>query len=476
MKRYDWEAVFRLVSDFLYAYGTLLLLPFGVAIITADSVMTLTFGIQAGVILLGSHIARRALSPVGITQQHAIVALAITWSLLSLFSSVPFVVAGMPWIDALFESFSAWTDTGLTMIPNPALLPSSLAVFRLAMQWVSGLGIVMFVLCWRGLTPHEAQSLFQAEGRFEDFTSNLRNIGRVVVTIYTGYTLAGTLALWALGIPFWEALAHAVTSLSTGGFSTNSVGVGVYGALPSLVAMILMLAGGISFGSHYALLTGKVRKFWRNPEVRILLVIVVVSTTALALSLRSQLNGENRVLESAFYAISAITTCGAGTTLPLSQTSSNFITIMIVLMLSGAVYGSTSGALKLWRLIILGKVVRRKIHQLFRPEAHVETIHMGNNVISNAVVKQVGLYMILYLLLLLGGALSMILLGYTPLHAFFTIASAQGNVGLNAMPDALYFGMPVILKVQLIVHMLLGRMEILPMVHLLRALRRSLGH
>jgi trk system potassium uptake protein TrkH len=206
------------------------------------------------------------------------------------------------------------------------------------------------------------------------------------------------------------------------------------------------------------------------------LVIVVVSTTALALSLRSQLNGENRVLESAFYAISAITTCGAGTTLPLSQTSSNFITIMIVLMLSGAVYGSTSGALKLWRLIILGKVVRRKIHQLFRPEARVKIIRMGNNVISNAIVKQVGLYMILYLLLLLGGALSMILLGYTPLHAFFTIASAQGNVGLNAMPDALYFGMPVILKIQLIVHMLLGRMEILPMVHLLRALRRSLGH
>ena len=242
MKRRDWESIFRLVVDFLYAYGALLLLPFGVAIITADRLMALMFGVQAGIILVGSHIARRMLSPAGTIQKHAIIALAITWSLLSLFSSAPFLVAGMPWIDALFESFSAWTDTGLTMIPNPALLPASLAVFRLLMQWVSGLGIVMFLLCWRGLTPHEAQSLFQAEGRFEDFTSNIRHIGRIVVTIYTGYTVMGTLALWALRIPFWEALAHAVTSLSTGGFSTNSVGVGVYGALPSLVAMMLMMA------------------------------------------------------------------------------------------------------------------------------------------------------------------------------------------------------------------------------------------
>jgi len=470
MKRQDWETIFRVVVDFLYAYGALLLLPLGVAIFTADDTMALTFGALAGLIIAGSSLARRALSPASVTQQHAIIALGLTWTLLSLFSSAPFLVAGMPLIDALFESFSAWTDTGLTMIANPALLTPSVAVFRLAMQWISGLGIVMFLLSWRGITPREAHSLFRAEGRFEDFSSNVRNIGRVVVTLYAGYTLAGTLALWALGISFWEALAHAVTSLSTGGFSTNSVGVGIYGALPSLVAMTLMLAGGISFGSHYALLTGKAQKFWRNPEVRTLLVMIAVSTGILTIVMWSHSPGELRLLESAFYAISAITTCGAGTTLPLSQTPDSFIVTMMLLMLSGAVYGSTSGALKLWRLIILGKVIRRSVRRLFHPEARPEPIQMGNNVITDAMVKQVWVYMASYLTLSLAGSLSFVLLGYRPLHAFFTVFSAQGNVGLNAMSDALYFGMPALLKVQLIIHMLLGRMEILPMVHFVRAL------
>jgi len=379
----------------------------------------------------------------------------------------------MPLIDALFEAFSAWTDTGLTMIANPALLSPSIAVFRLAMQWISGLGIVMFVLSWRGITPHEARSLFRAEGRFEDFSSNVRHIGRVVVTLYAGYTFAGTLVLWALGIPFWEALAHAVTSLSTGGFSTNSVGVGIYGALPSLVAMLLMLAGGISFGSHYALLTGKTKKFWHNPEIRTLLVMVAVSTGILTIVMWSHSPGELRLLESAFYAITAITTCGAGTTLSLSQTPDHFIVTLMLLMLSGAVYGSTSGALKLWRLMILGKVIRRGVHRLFHPGARAETIRMGNNVITDAMLKQVWVYMAAYLTLSLAGSLSFMLLGYRPLHAFFTVFSAQGNVGLNAMNDTLYFGMPALLKVQLIVHMLLGRMEILPMVHFVRALGLS---
>jgi trk system potassium uptake protein TrkH len=204
-------------------------------------------------------------------------ALALIWTLLSPLSFVPFLVSGMSPLDALFESFSAWTDTGLTMIPHPEELPLSLSIFRILAQWVSGLGVVIVMLFLYGPRSRAAQSLFQAEGRLEDFGTNIWQMGRTIVLIYVGYTVLGFLLSWLLGVPPFHAIAHAITSLPTGGFSTNSVGVGLYGALPSLVAMTLMLLGGISFGSHQALASGDIRKFVRSPEIRTLLIIIVLS-------------------------------------------------------------------------------------------------------------------------------------------------------------------------------------------------------
>jgi trk system potassium uptake protein TrkH len=462
----------RLAADVLYYYGYSLLIPCAIAVGARERQQALIFGLGAAVVIGICWTVRQRTSATGVQKRHAATALALTWTLLALFSFIPFVAHGMVAIDALFESFSAWTDTGLTMIPDPASLPLSLGVFRIQMQWISGLGIVIIMLFLYGPASRAAQSLFQAEGRFEDFAMSVWQVGRTVVSIYVGYTFAGFVLFWILGVPPFDALMHAITSLSTGGFSTNSVGVGVYGALPSIVAMILMLCGGISFGSHQALLSGRVRKFLRNPEVQMLFVVAIVSWGLLMfehLTVEGRL-GEG-VLTSAFYAVSAISTCGAGTSLPLSRAPDVVIFTITMLMISGAAYGSTTGALKLWRLIIAAQVVAREIKRPFYPESAVLPIRVGSNRISGEIVIQVMAYIILYLALGLAGSLVFMLFGHSSLHALFTVFSAQGNVGLNAMPDAVYYGMHPVLKVQLILHMLIGRVEILPLLFLLRGLR-----
>ncbi len=471
VRKRDLLIVARLMADILYAYGFFLLLPAAVGLATGDYALALTFAIGS-LVLVPLCIVLRKTSSTGVELRHAAVTLAVAWISLSLISGIPFRVQGMPWVDALFESFSAWTDTGLTMIPDPGNLPVSLSFFRVLMQWISGLGIVMFMLSLHGPSPRAARSLFQAEGRFEDFATNLWQVGRTIVLIYLCYTLLGFVLLWLLGVPPLHALAHAITSLSTGGFSTNSVGVGMYGRGPSLVAMLLMLGGGISFGSHQALVSGNIKKFVRNPEIRVLVAVIVVAWGLLMLEMW-QHEGNGRPLESAFYAVSAISTCGAGTTLSLSQVPDAFVFTVMLLMISGAAYGSTTGALKLWRLIILGKVIGREVRRPFYPTGTVMPIRMGNNVIADATALQVGAYVSLYLALGLLGSLIFMLFGHRPLDALFTVFSAQGNVGLNAMPDALYYGMHPLLKIQLILHMLLGRMEIFPLLYLLRGLHRS---
>lgn len=466
--------ILRLIADFLLIFGFILLIPFLIALFAGERPQTISFGLMSLCFLLGMFLLQRALPPPQIKEWHAAISLAVGWILFSLFSAVPFLLHGLEPVDAFFEAFSGWSDTGLSMIPDPGSLPYSLGFFRVLTQWVSGLGIVMFMLFLRGDTARAARGLFDAEGRFEDFTLNLWQIGRTVTLIYLAYTLIGFLALWASGVPAFHALTHAITSLSTGGFSSNSVGVGLYGALPSLIAMLLMLVGGISFSSHQSLASGNARKIWRNPEVRALLIIIPIAVGLLLFELHiTQRNASQQILNSFFYVITAVTTCGAGTTLPVSQLPDRAIFTLIFLMISGAAYGSTTGGVKLWRLLIIFKVIRREIRRPFYPDGAILPIRMGSNVVNDQTAISVMSFVLLYLGIGFVGTLVFMLFGYRAVDSLFTVFSAQGNVGLNALPDAIYFGMHPLLKIQLMAHMFIGRIEIFPLLYLLRGIRNS---
>jgi trk system potassium uptake protein TrkH len=472
--REGWAGVFRLLGDIGRVFGLLLCLLAFIALVSGEPVLVGAFGSAAAAILGIAFIIRRRLGTRDVDSWQATLALTLAWPVLSVVSALPFVAGGTPILDAVFEGVSAWTDTGLTMIEDPAGLSVSLAVFRIAIQWFSGLGIVMFMLLLRASSPKAVRSLFEAEGRPEDFSTDIWHIGRIVVRIYAGYTVAGSIALWLSGMPPVAALAHAVTSLSTGGFSTNSVGVGVYGALPSVVAMVLMLAGGISFTAHRSLLKGDFREFWACPQVRWLFTIILASTVLVMVGFRAA--GEDvreTTLPGVFYVVTAVTTCGAGTSAPLSAMPASVRFVVLLLMVCGASYGSTTGALKLWRLIVVSKIVGREVRRPFYPVNTVMPIRVGQRVIPDAQAAVVAGYAMLYVIVGLAGCLVFTFFGYRPLDALFTIFSAQGNVGLNAMPSDLYYGMAPGLKVLLVLHMLVGRVEIFPLLSLARGVRKA---
>lgn len=474
MTRDDWASVLRLLADIGRVFGLSLCLPAVIALLAGEGALALAFGVATGGVLGAALAGRWRLGDREVDSWHATLALTLAWPLFSFVSAVPFIVGGVSNLDAVFEGVSAWTDTGLTMIEDPAGLPMSLAAFRILIQWFSGLGIVMFMLLLRASSPKAVRSLFEAEGRPEDFAVDIWRIGRVVVRIYALYTVAGAVALWLAGLPPVAALAHAVTSLSTGGFSTNSVGVGVYGALPSLVAMALMLAGGISFTAHRALLQGDLRRFWAMPEMRWLLATIAIASGLVMVGFWAAGDDVGRMaLPGLFYVVTAITTCGAGTTVALSAVPVGVRFVVLLLMISGAAYGSTTGALKLWRLIIVGKVVGREVRRPFYPANAVMTIRVGDRVISDSQAATVAGYVMLYVAIGLAGSLVFTLGGYQPIDALFTVFSAQGNVGLNAMAEGLYYGMSSGLKGLLMFHMLVGRVEILPFLSLMRGLRQS---
>lgn len=462
----DVMIIFQIVTNMLRMFGFILLIPAVVSIFLKEGYFSEIFFFMALTLMVVFSIIKRFLHQQECRMKHAIISLALGWISVSLISSIPFMMHHMGFVNSFFESFSGWTGTGLTMIKDPALLPRTLSFYRGFIQWAGGFGIVVLALLLYE-KPKTAQALFLAEGRFEDFYVDLSKIARMIVFIYSIYTLIGVVAFTIAGVPFFDAVVHTMSTISTGGYSSNSVGIGIYGKLPMLIAVFLMYVGGISFLTHYKVIKGNIIKLFNNPEVRFMLLITAIATAVVGLDLYK--THKYNYYDGFFYVVSALTGTGSGTPVTVESFPPLSIFIFILLMICGATYGSTSGALKIWRVIIVLKNIKREMFKPFYPTGTIMPIKMGNNVITDEDSLKASVYVLLYLAILGIGSIIFIFAGYAFVESIFLVSSAQGNVGLNIV-TVNYFNMNPFLKLQLILHMLLGRVEIIPFIAMLRSL------
>lgn len=175
------------------------------------------------------------------------------------------------------------------------------------------------------------------------------------------------------------------------------------------------------------------------------------------------------IYDGFFYIVSAITGTGATTIVSLNSLPALTIFIIILLMIFGACYGSTTGALKIWRILILFKVIRREIHKAFLPQKTIVQLKIGDRVISDDAALKALSYLALYAFFLISGSIIFMLFGFGSIESIFTVASAQGNVGLNLLSGQVWYSMSPFLKLLLSLHMIVGRMEILPFLILLKS-------
>jgi trk system potassium uptake protein TrkH len=268
------------------------------------------------------------------------------------------------------------------------------------------------------------------------------------------------------GMSLYDSVFHTFTSLATGGFSSVSQGQGAFGTNALIVMSLLMLLGGISFVSHRHLLTGQIRRFISNPEIIALFLFILGGFAIIAIDLL--IFNKSLFFDGIFYAISAISGTGATTMNPVNALPNVSIIILILLMISGACYGSTAGALKIWRILIVFKVIRRTILKALLPKHAIVPIKIGNQVLKREEALGALSYICLYSGILLVGSIFFMFYGFPAVESVFTVASAQGNVGLTMIFGEAWFGMAPALKILLSIHMLVGKMEIIPVLVLIR--------
>jgi trk system potassium uptake protein TrkH len=396
--------------------------------------------------------------------KHGMIIAALAWLWAALMGSICLMYAtDISFLNAYFESMSAWTGSGLSMYTNVQILPQSVLFLRSLEQWVGGLGVVIVVIGILIRPGTAAARLYKAEAREEKIKPSIANTVRTIWWIYLFYTILGIVLYILAGMSLFDAINNCFTNLSTGGMSIKNDNIGFYNSVPiTIITILLMILGGTSFLVHYKALKGKIWDVFRDIQFQAMLIIVAVFSIMLfTVSHFTSLN-------SIFYIVSALSCTGSNTepvSIMFGWTDYTKV-ILIVCMIIGMAAGSTTGALKLIRVVTLIKGIYWEVVKVLSPEGSVFPRKISGKTVKDAEIKEAGSYTFLYLFFILIAWFIFMSYGYGGIDSLFEIASAQGNVGLSVGISGPT--MPTIPEILLIIGMWIGRIEIIPALVLLK--------
>jgi trk system potassium uptake protein TrkH len=356
---------------------------------------------------------------------------------------------------------SAWTGTGLTMMTNLEGYHHILLFCRAWMQWLGGIGIVLVALTVLIRPGVAAARLYRAEAMSERILPNLVNTSKVIFQIYLVLTLLGVYLYYINGMSPFDALTHSMTGLGTGGMSTHDLSIGYFNSTAiEAVTIFLMIMGAVNFTVHYRMFVSRhLKPFFDDIQVRYMFLFLVPAVGITAYSLYQAGDGVGDSLrQSVFHSVSAITCTGFGIA-DIGRYPELGKLIIGILMVIGGGAGSTAGGIKLIRVTLMYESLKWTLQQAILPRGAVIRRKVGNYIFTDEDVQEVMSFTMTYIAFLLFGTIyTMIRMGTGFVDSFFEIASAQGNVGLSVGITS--SAMPADMKVLLILHMWIGRLEI----------------
>lgn len=399
------------------------------------------------------------------------VLVAICWICVSVFGAMPFFFSGAvpSFVDCLFESISGFTTTGSSILTNVEVLPKGLLLWRSLTHWIGGMGVLVFLLAVVSNSGGDSVHVMKAESPGPapgKLVPRLRQSSKILYSIYFVLTLLQVGFLLAGGMPLFDSVCNALATAGTGGFSITNASIAAYDSTYiHVVITVFMLLFGVNFNMYYFLLIRNWKGVWRSTELRVYLGIFAVSTLLITWNLIGPytLDFGRALRDSAFQVSSVMTTTGFATA-DFSLWPQFSRMVLLGIMIIGASAGSTSGGLKVSRLIILVKEVKRLLTRMGHPRS-VEIIKLDGKAVDKVVVHGVNAYAITLMLL---AGLSMLIVALDNFDFETTVTSVItciSNVGpgygkVSAVGNFSEFS--VLSKLTLSLNMLIGRLEIYP--------------
>lgn len=386
------------------------------------------------------------------------------WILAILIAAIPFMLTGKyNFTQSFFEMTSGFSTTGLSVV-DVNVTSHIFLFYRSIILFVGGVGLVLVFTCV--ISDKQGLKLYTAEGHSDKLLPNLARSARLILSIYAGYILLGTIAYSIAGMPVFDAINHSIAALSTGGFSTKASSIAFYDSLAiEIITIVLMILGNTNFFIHLLLLKGRLKEVFKHCEIKFLIALTLIIIPVLTLILyKNYTSSFGEALQISFFQFfSCITTTGFQTVPDFNSLPHAFILLLIVVMLIGGGAGSTAGGIKQMRIVVAIKGIYYSVVDRMKGRRVVRTHYLNRfgsiEELTKEDISTNTSFVLLYLAVFLLGTFIFTCFGYTTEEAMFEFSSAISTVGVSAGITG-YNANPIILWTA-IVGMFLGRLELL---------------
>ena len=472
MKRLEHLAMIAhdmgLIFEFL---GIASLLPFLVLAIFQEWDLALPMATApVTFIVLGfviSHIPYQDLEP---SFSVTLSAVALAWLAIAFIGALPFVFGmHMSYTDSVFEAMAGWTGTAFSMVPSLDQAPKTILFWRSFMQWMGGIGIIVFGVSLRRKTRVSLFRLYRSEGREDELVSSSVSTSRRIWMIYLVLTFGFTGLVMLAGISLWDSLNLVMTTIATGGFTLHDGGLAYYNnPVLEIILIPVMLAGAIPFKVFFFLYNGKIGGMFRDRTVRILLLIAFIGATIVSLDLFifGNLTPGSALRQGFFTAISGLCTCGLQNSNPHYWAAIPLAIVTMMVFIGGAM-GSTAGGVKVNRLMMVFEGIKWWFRRFFVSSRVLVPLRFGGRTLSKEVsdlaISKNLLVIVIYVLTIFLATVISLHIYITSFHleeVVFEIVSALSNAGLTV--GFITEASPIPIKWMFIILMWLGRLEIVP--------------
>ena len=468
--------------------AALLLLPAAVGMLYGEKQTLIAFLISAAISLLLGLLPKLFLKPKThvIYAKEGFIIVAFTWIMLSLVGAVPLVLAGAvtSYADAFFEIVSGFTTTGSSILRDVEAMSYSMLFWRSFTHWVGGMGVLVFTMAVLPVSDGRAMHLMRAESpgpSVGKISSKIRDTAKILYAMYLVLTVVQTILLRLVGLPWYDALITAFGAAGTGGFSNRAASIGAYGSpAVEMITAVFMVLFGINFNVYFFLLIRHFKEAFACEEMRVYLGVIAASTLVVAGNIFHLYGNVWQSLRYSFFQVASIITTTGYATTDFNMWPTFSKAVLVLLMFFGACAGSTGGGIKISRIIIMCKTAKQDLMRVLHPHA-VTTVRFEGKPLDDKTVFGVRTYMNLYLIIFVLSTMVVAINQFDLVTTFTAVASCLNNIGPGLElvgPMVSFADFSPLIKLVLSFDMLVGRLEIFPMLVLFAPSTwlRSKGH
>lgn len=397
-------------------------------------------------------------------------AVALIWLLVSATGALPFYFSGYfpTYIDCFFESASGFTTTGASILTAVEPLPKGILFWRSFMHWLGGMGVLILTIALLPSLGARTLHLMKAESPgpvVSKLVPKSSQSSKILYGIYCGLTIIEVLILRLAGMPWYDSLVHSFGTAGTGGFSVKNLSIAAYNNPAfEIIITIFMLLFSVNFALYFLLLRGKIKQVFQSDELRFFLVVVFLSIALISANIRNLYATLGEAVRHAAFQVGSIISTTGYASADFNQWPEFSRILLVLLMFIGACAGSTGGAIKCSRILLIFRCIHREIRQVIHPRA-VNVVKLDGHVLEESSLRSVHIFFSAYIFITLGATLLISVDNFSFGSTFTAVVACIGNIGPGLElvgPMGNYASFSLFSKTILSLCMIVGRLEILP--------------